>query len=281
MRVRPRGLPLLLLCCFLASLAPAARTGEVAYPEDIRRIKERGRLVVAQFGGEREGFFAYDDAQESPAESFYPYEGRRLVGFDVDLAQRLADELGVELEIDRNYPSFDAVARGIAAGQADIAVSKLSMTTQRAQFVAYTNPYISLRMGLVVNRLVESRSAGAGGKTDTLGVCRRTGARVGVLDRSSFVKHGKDLFPHAELVPYPDQESLFRAVMDAEVLAVLYEEYEINKAMHRFPEMPIYCHTVFIPGREDLLAMAVHPDAQTLRELANMYMAKHNIAPTV
>jgi polar amino acid transport system substrate-binding protein len=267
-----------IICCQTAHGANGGKTDSI-YPEDIAKIKKRGKLIVAQFGGERPGFFAYDDAKASPADSFYDYNGRRLVGFDIDLGKLLAARLGVELEIDRNYDSFNKVAEGVARGKADIAISKLSVTAGRAQFLRYTQPYISLRMGVLINRIAES-SIRIKSK-DPLAACRVAGVSIGVLARSSFVEHGKTIFPEAEIAGYEGQEALFKAVESGEVLAMLYDEFEIGKAMRVNPELPIYCRSVFFPRRKDDIAMAVPPRSASLLAYANLMIESENINPTV
>lgn len=248
------------------------------YPNEIRQIKERDTLIVAQFGGEREGFFAGDDKNRLDT-YHYEYDGHRLIGYDIELAKMIADELGVVLKINRRYVSFNEVAFAVAKGEADVAISKLSVTSERAQFLNYTRPYISLRMALLINRMSESR-VGVN-KENELFACESQGASIGVLDNSSFVNHGKRLFPKAELKMYPDQNSLFEAVKKGEILAVLYEEYEIGKYMRKQPDLPIYCHMVELPGQSDDIAIAVAGENVTLHGFVETLMKKQNINPSV
>jgi len=61
------------------------------------------------------------------------------VGWDIDFAQQLANDLGVELEI--KDVSFDTVLTGLASGQFDIAIAGFGLTEERqAQFDA-SDPY--------------------------------------------------------------------------------------------------------------------------------------------
>lgn len=253
----------------------------IPYPPEIARIKKRGKLIVAQYGGQRPGFFAYDDEKKTPAPSAYSYQGRRLVGFDVDLAKLIARALEVDLEIRREFETFNSVAVGVACGHADIAISKLSVTTGRAQFLQYCTPYISLRTGVVINRVQESRLVGEVNDEAPFAACHVKGAKVGVLDKSSFVEHGHNYFPKAEIRPFPTQDALFRAVMVGEVDAVLYEEYEISKYMRRFSDMPIYCRAVYYPNKVDYIAMAVPGTSSALREFINLFMRKEGIRVSV
>lgn len=249
------------------------------YPNDMQKIKARDTLIVAQFGGERPGFFAFDDDNKLPKRLHLPYNGRSIVGYDIEIAQKVADELDVHLKLDRSYTSFNDVAQAVAQGEADIAISKLSVTTKRAQYLNYTEPYISLRMALMVNRMEESRVGTR--KEDPLYAVNSKGVKIGVLGKSAFEAHGKKLFPNAELIPYKNQETLFNAALKGDVLAVFYEEYEIGKYMRKRPDMAIYCYTSYLPGRRDDIAMAVSGNSVTLLGFLQTFMRKESISTSV
>ncbi len=53
----------------------------------------------------------------------------QVVGSDIKLAQAIADELGVKLEV--TTMSFDNVLSSLQAGKADIAISGISVTDER------------------------------------------------------------------------------------------------------------------------------------------------------
>lgn len=249
------------------------------YPDDIRTIKDRDTLIVAQFGGERPGFFALDDENDLPERLHFSTQGRQIIGYDIELATKIAQELGVQLRIDRHYKSFNDVAVAVAEGRADIAISKLSVTTKRAQFLNYTQPYISLRMALMINRMQESRYGSD--KNNPLYAVQRPKVKIGVLGNSAFEAHGIKEFPQAEIVPFENQETLFNAVLNGDVLAVLYEEYEIGKFMRKRPDMAIYCHSVFIPGKTDDIAIAVSGRSTTLLGFLTTYMRKESVSTSV
>lgn len=268
-----------LTCCVIAIFFIPLLHAEQLYPNDMRKIKERDTLIVAQFGGERPGFFAFDDENKLPERLHLPYSNRLITGYDIEIASKVAKELGVHLKLDRSYASFNDVAQAVAEGKADMAISKLSVTTKRAQFLNYTDPYISLRMALMVNRMQESRVGTR--KEEPLFAVKQKGIKIGVLGKSAFEAHGKKMFPEAELIPYENQETLFNAALQGEVLAVFYEEYEIGKYMRKRPDMAIYCYTVYMPGRKDDIAIAVAGNSITLHGFLQTFMRKEQVSTTV
>jgi|GEM_PF-515777 polar amino acid transport system substrate-binding protein len=248
------------------------------FPPDIRSIKDRDTLIVAQYKGFRPGFFIYDDDNRYPGTSEYRCDGHRLVGYDVDLSYRIARELGVKLKFVRAYDDFNEVCRAVARGEADIAVSKLSVTYSRAQFVRYTVPYASFRMGFLINRVAESKAHRG---PDILALCNHPDARIGAIQGTSFMDFGAALLPKARLVAYPDYAALFEAAKSGHVLASFYEEFEIEKCLRTNPDMRIFCRAQYIPGKEDKIAIAVNPTNSMLLSFLNLFLEREKIQPSV
>ncbi|MBM7540370.1 transporter substrate-binding domain-containing protein [Amphibacillus cookii] len=74
---------------------------------------------------------------------FPPFETRNtegeIVGFDIDLAEHIADELGYDLEIrDMN---FDGLIGALQAGRADMVLSGMSATDSRRENVDFSIEY--------------------------------------------------------------------------------------------------------------------------------------------
>ncbi len=73
---------------------------------------------------------------------FAPYEfkvGDAYAGIDMELAQMIADELGMELVI--VDMDFDAVVSSIGKNGIDVAISGLTINPARRKVVNFTNPY--------------------------------------------------------------------------------------------------------------------------------------------
>lgn len=79
--------------------------------------------------------------------SFYNADNR-LVGLDVEMMNKLARELELELAF---IPYGSAsVLEDLNRGRFDIVISGLQMTTRRIQYVGFTNPVLTLHYSLVV-----------------------------------------------------------------------------------------------------------------------------------
>lgn len=87
-----------------------------------------------------------------PYEPFQYTEGGEVVGFDVDMMDLVAEELGVEQKI------FDTPFEGIQSGQAlntgkcDVAAAGMTITDERARVIDFSDPYFNATQALLVKK---------------------------------------------------------------------------------------------------------------------------------
>ena len=79
-------------------------------------------------------------ATDYPPYESYDADGN-VVGLDADIAQLIADKLGVKLEL---VPmSFDTIVSAVAAGTVDMGISCFSYNEERAKSVLFSNTYMT------------------------------------------------------------------------------------------------------------------------------------------
>jgi polar amino acid transport system substrate-binding protein len=211
------------------------------YPPDIRGIIDRGTLTVAMYEKDMPPFF-----MQGP--------GGVLTGIDVRLAEDIAKNLGVRVQFNRKAKTFNEVIDIVAKGEADIGISLLSATPQRAIKVLFSEPYITVHPALLVNRLYEANTR----KRNTLDqLLRKPENPIGVIGGSAYERYARDFFPGARVIPYPDWVSLKKAVVKGEVFAVLQSEATLNIMITEEPELYITLRKVELKGREDYLSCAI------------------------
>ena len=106
-------------------------------------IKENKKLVVAV------------SPDYAPFEFKTLVDGKdQVVGSDIKLAQAIADELGVKLEV--TTMSFDNVLSSLQAGKADIAISGISVTDERKKTFDFSDPYYETQNAIIVRKDQES-----------------------------------------------------------------------------------------------------------------------------
>jgi polar amino acid transport system substrate-binding protein len=85
---------------------------------------------------------------------YYPFEmidkSGNTVGFDMDIAQAMANALGVELQI-VDFKDFDAILPALGAGQIDMILAGMTITPERALVVNFSQPYFQSGQSVLVN----------------------------------------------------------------------------------------------------------------------------------
>ena len=135
----------------------------------IDQIKAKGELVVGT------------------SADYPPYEFHTIVGFDIDIAQAIADELGVELKI--VDMSFDNLLMSLANGEFDMVIAGIEENEERAKTCDFTNSYLESKNLILVRKEDEDKY-----KTldDIKGV--KAGAQNGTICYERSVKYcGEDV----------------------------------------------------------------------------------------
>lgn len=234
-------------------------------PPDIQRILDRGKLVVAVLAQDNPPFFLSDRAGT-------------LLGSDVAIAQQLADQLGVGLAFNRDAQTFNEVVDEVYAHRADLAISKISRTLKRAQRVSFSAPYLSMRQGLLVNRLQFAEKAKG---DNTVEMLRTLEGRIGVIEGSSYGGFAKQKFPEATVVEYPTWSDVVKAVTSGEVIAAYRDELEVKKIVFNNPDASLQFQTVAFTDTKDPLAVVLPWDSRHLNDFVNQYLEDFNQDYTV
>lgn len=117
----------------------ACSSGQSAEQSPLDKIKEKGTLVVAT------------SPDYAPFEFQTLVDGEnKVVGSDIMLAQKIADELGVELEI--SSMNFDNVLNSVQNGKADLAIAGLSVSPERLEVFDFSDPYYQVGNVLLVQK---------------------------------------------------------------------------------------------------------------------------------
>ena len=88
--------------------------------------------------------------------AFPPFEymkGEEVAGVDVDIAQAIADDLGVKLTI-KNV-EFDSIIGSIKSGKADIGAAGISVTDERLKEVDFSSKYVKSTQYIILPEATE------------------------------------------------------------------------------------------------------------------------------
>ena len=131
---------ILVVCSMLASMVlVACQSSTDSSQSAVDAIKQKGKLVVAT------------SPDYAPFEFQALVDGKnQVVGADIDMAQAIADELGVKLEI--SSMSFDNVLTSLQTGKADLAIAGISATDERKEVFDFSIPYYENKMSFLVRK---------------------------------------------------------------------------------------------------------------------------------
>ena len=108
-----------------AEAGSGAETGTGAEQDQLDKIKAAGKIVVGIEGTYPP--FTYHEADGSPA------------GIDVELAQKIAEKLGVEVEFVDG--AWDSLLIGIDSGRFDTVINCVGITDERKEKYDFSDPY--------------------------------------------------------------------------------------------------------------------------------------------
>ena len=227
---------------------------------DIARIVNRGELVVAMLGVDNPPFF-------------YTDKKGQWIGLDVSLAAALANAIGVKLRINREAVTFNAVVDLLAAGNADLAISKLSRTLARSQTIAFSNPYLTLNHALVLNRVKFAQLAQGRSLPE---VIRSFDGSMGVIAKSSFSSYASTNFPKAKRYEYASWADAQLAVSKGEVVSAYRDEFEVKRLLRADPSLALVLRTVTLKDLEDTLGIGVAISDTSLLAYVNLFLAQRS-----
>lgn len=105
-----------------------------ANADALARIQQKGKITVAMEG--------------TWAPWTYHDENDKLVGFDVEVAQQIADKLGVEAEFVEG--EWDGLFAGLDSGRYDIVVNGVEVTEERSEKYDFSDAYGFIKTALIV-----------------------------------------------------------------------------------------------------------------------------------
>ena len=188
---------------FSVVIATAILSVGAASADQLEDIKARGTLVCATLGTAEP--FSFADPQP-----------REIVGYDMDLCQAIADDIGVKMEA--KPISVEARIPELVQGRVDIVAGNLGYTPERAQQIDYTTAYFVSLQKLLVK---------ADSEFDTIDSLANS--RISAPKGSSSERYVREVLPQASLLTFQDPPSAFLALAQSKVDAMILSEINAEK----------------------------------------------------
>ncbi len=200
------ALTVVISACNTTAAKPAVKA-ETKQQTQLQKIVTQGQLVVGTSGNMTPMTRSIND-------------GKDAVGFDIDLAQTMADTMGVKLVV--KVIAFEKLIPALEKGDIDIIISNMTITPQRNTKVAFVGPYLNSGKCLITK---EKSLASA--KKEDLNKAKTKMVVLRGTTNEDFVKIG---MPNVEAISVDTQEEAITMVRNGSVNAML-DEYPICRAI--------------------------------------------------
>ncbi len=234
-----------LLLLLVAGLVLVACTQHETATDTLAKIREAG---VLKWGADIQGGapYIYEDP-EKPGE---------IKGFEVELAQALADELGVKAEFVQN--DWSALVPSLERGTFDIAMNGIEVTPSRTARVLFTRPYYVFASRLMARRDDPRIEAD---------IKSLKGLRVGTLT-ASFTAD-QLLAEGIEPVYYEGQEEPYQDLVQKRIDAVFLDDIIAGRYGQNKPQLRVVGDLA-----DGFYAIAIRKEDEALREALDAALGK-------
>lgn len=202
-------------------------------------IKESGKIVIGVFSDKAP--FGYVD------------ENGKYQGYDVYFAERIAKDLGVEVE----YVSTDPASRVeyAATGKVDIILANFTVTEERARQVDFALPYMKVKLGVVSPDTALITAAE-----------QLNGKQLIVVKGTTAETYFEKNYPDVTLQKYDEYADAYNALLDGRGDAFSTDNTEV---LAWAIQNPGYTVGIDALGNADTIAPALQKGNTTLLEWLN------------
>jgi polar amino acid transport system substrate-binding protein len=193
-----------------------------------------------------------DDSGGAPFVFTNPDDPSKIIGFEVDIMEKVAEHMGVKQEIVKGQ--WDTLPANLLAGRSDIVMNGLEINEERKKKVGFSKPYFLYEQQLAI------RSAD---KDKYKSLADLKGKKIGTLsgaEANNVLKAAG--FTEDQIVPHDDSYTPYRNLELERVDAVLQENVIANHyaAPAKMPKLYLIPET-FAPGE---YAVATRPGDKAL-----------------
>ena len=191
---------IVLVCVFVLSLAASTSAGEIqrklAAESAVEQIAKRGVIKVGM-------------------DVFVPWAMKdkkgELIGFEIDIAKKLAKDMGIKIEF---VPTkWSGIIPALITGKFDVLIGGMTITTQRNLKINFTRPYYFTEQGLMAHK-----KKAAGFKVSDF---NRSDVTIAARLGSTAAVAAKQRFPKAKLRLFDDEPAAVQELRNGNVHAMV------------------------------------------------------------
>jgi polar amino acid transport system substrate-binding protein len=225
----------------------ACSSGKSASKNEVDTIKSNGKLIVAL------------SPDYPPFEYKTMVDGKdKIVGADIDLANKIADKLDVKVEL--SPMSFDNILAAVSSGKADVAISAVSANPERKKNFDFSDGYYVPYNEIVIKKTDLSKySSLADFKGKTLA------GQKGSTQETAI----KDQITGANLVSLTDSGDEITEVLTGKIDGTVLEDMIAKSYVAVNPELAIANVKIPVTEAEADMAVAMKKGSKNLQKEIN------------
>ena len=160
----------------------------------------------------------------------------KLVGFEVDVARKIADDIGVKIEF---IPTaWDGIIPALLAKKFDIIISGMTITSKRNLIVNFSDAYAHSGLAIFANKKKAINFTLEDFNNPEVVIAVRRGATPATL--------AKELFPRANILLFDEEAQVNQEVLNGNAHASIASEPQPSHIISKYPEI------LFRPVKEPL-----------------------------
>ncbi|MCW7761308.1 ABC transporter substrate-binding protein [Photorhabdus luminescens] len=192
-----------------ALLAGLTLVTGAAKADKLGDIKKAGAVRIAVF-------------DSNPPFGFIDPQTKKLAGYDVDIANAIANDLGVKLELRPTNPANRLPL--LASKKVDLIAANFTVTNERAKQVDFSIPYFATGQKFIARKGVLKSPE------DIKNL--RIGADKGTVQEITLREH----YPTAKVISYDDTPLAFAALRNGNVQAITQDDAKLVGLLANVPE---------------------------------------------
>lgn len=185
---------------FAAAMVAMVLTAAVAMAGTLDEIAKRGKLRV----GMEPGYMPFELTNQKG----------EIIGFDVDMAKRMAKAMGVELELVST--AWDGIIPALLTDKFDVIMSGMTLTQERNMSINFASPYIQIGQSVIVsNKVID----GVKSYQDLNDSKYTVASKLGTTGEQAT----KRLIPNAKYVSFETEQEGVLEVVNGKIDAFIYD----------------------------------------------------------
>ena len=235
-------------------------------------------IAPCSWGGEIERIQAQGEVTVSLNRGYPPFAMEKdgnIFGLDVDLANLLADYLGVKVTFIRPE-TYDRQIPKLLSGESDIIIAAMTRTVERGLKVNFSDPYFEVSQAALVRR--DLLPAGADSYFDLPEI---EGLRLGVKADTTHEKFARQLFADQAIKLYPTAAAAAAALVEGDVDAMVGDSPFVRVWRNTHPEQYQKIAALLTPVTREYYAFAIRPGDPDFLNWLNLFIDQIKIDGTL